>query len=137
MARVKLDRENFGLSALFEKVTKCRVKDCFREEDLIYVIVAPGEMGKALGKGGETVKKVQQQLGKRIKVIEFRESPEDFLRNVIFPVKVEEIAKVDGAVVIRDSNRKTKGLLMGRNGKNLQVIKRAVSRFFDMDVRIE
>jgi len=124
------------LSSLLENRTHARIKDVFRDEEIIYVIVAPGEMGKILGKGGETIKRLQQQLGKRIKAVEFNDAVEMFVKNIIFPLKVEEIIQEGLVVLIKDSQKKTKSLLIGRNGRNLKLINRAVKRFFNVEVKV-
>jgi N utilization substance protein A len=120
-----------------ERITRARVKDCFKDDETIYFVVGRGEMGKALGKGGSNIKKVQQEMGKKIKVIEYNDHLVTFVKNVIAPVEVEEITVEDNVVLIKDSRRKTKSLLIGRNGKNLNLIKRAVRRFFNAEVKIE
>ncbi len=137
MARFKLDPEIMGLSSVFEFESRVAVKDCFRDDDTIYYIVGEGELGRAIGKGGIHVKQIQEKLGKRIKIIEYHENVEQFVRNVIAPLQVEQVRLVDGAVVIADSSRKTKSLLMGRESKNLELLARAVRRFFSVDVRFE
>jgi len=120
-----------------ERLTRARVKDCFKDEDTIYFVVAEGEMGKALGKGGVNIKRVQNELGRRIKVIEYADNLVDFVRNIILPLKVAEIIDQNGTVIIRDDKKKTKSLLIGRGRKNLTLIKRAVSRFFNVEVVVE
>jgi len=137
MTRLKLDPDSIGLSSLMERITRARVKDCFKDEETVYFIVSQGEMGKALGKGGSNIKRVQQELGKKIKVIEFRDDVKDFIRNVIYPLKVEEIFEEDGVIIIRDSSKKTKSLLIGRQSRNLNMLTRAVKRFFNVNIRVE
>ncbi len=136
MVRVKLDQETGGWSSLMERISGARVKDCFQDEDTVYFIVAPTEIGKAIGKGGVNIKRVQQELNKKIKVVEFREQMQDFLRNLMYPAAVEEILEEEGAIILRDRSAKTKGLLIGRNGKNLKFINRAVQRFFNKEVKV-
>lgn len=136
MVRVKLDQETEGWSSLMERISGARVKDCFQDEDTVYFIVAPGEIGKAIGKGGVNIKRVQQELNKKIKVVEFRELVQDFLRNLMYPTAVEEIAEEEEVLVLKDRSAKTKGLLIGRNGKNLKFLNRAVQRFFNKEVRV-
>ena len=113
-----------------ERLTNARVKDCFDINETIYFIVATGDMGKAVGKGGLIIKKIQQELGKRIRIIEYRDSVADFVRSVIYPLTVEEIVEKEGLIIIKDRSKKTKSLLIGRDGKNLNLINRAVQRFF-------
>ena len=132
MGRLKLDTDTLGLGTIMEKITRTRVKDCFKEEDTVYFVVGSGELGKAVGKGGSNIKKVQEELGKKIKVIEFRSNIADFVKNIIYPLKVEQVIEEEGIVKIKESSKKTKSLLIGRGGKNLKLINRAVKRFFNV-----
>jgi transcription termination/antitermination protein NusA len=134
--RLKLNQETLGLSSLMERLARVRVKDCFIDNDTIYFIVASGEMGKALGKGGMNIKKIQNELGKKIKVIEYRDEVSAFIKNIIYPLKVEQIIQEEGVVLIKDSQKKVRSLLIGREGKNLEMINRAVQRFFNVVVKV-
>ncbi|HLC81140.1 MAG TPA: NusA-like transcription termination signal-binding factor [Candidatus Nanoarchaeia archaeon] len=136
MARIKLDQEMLGLSSLIENQAHVLVKDLFKEEETIYIIVAAGDIGKLLGKGGETVKRLQQKLGKRIKAIEYDDEVDKFVKNIIYPLQVEEIVCEDSVICLKDSQKKTKSLLIGRNGRNLKIINRAVRRFFNVEVKV-
>lgn len=136
MSRLKLDQGDLALSSLMERVTHARVKDCFQDADTIYFVVAAGEMGKAVGKGGVNIKKAQEELGKRIKVIEFKENVSDFVRSIIYPLVVETITEENGVVLIKDNNKKTKSLLIGRESRNLQLLNRAVKRFYNVEVKV-
>jgi transcription termination/antitermination protein NusA len=137
LVRIKLDQDSFGLSSVMERITHARVKDSFSEGDIVYFVVAPGELGKAVGKGGIMIKKVQEKLGKKIRVIEYRDDVIAFVRNVIYPIRVEEIVEQEGIVIIRDNSKVTKGKLIGRGGSNLVFINRAVKRFFGKEVKVE
>ena len=137
MVRFKLDPEIMGLSSVFECEAKVAVKDCFRDDETIFYIVGEGEAGRAIGKGGMHVKQIQEKLGKRIRIIEYHENVEQFVRNVIAPLQVEQVRLREGVVIIADSSRKTKSLLMGRESKNLELLQRAVRRFFSVDVKFE
>lgn len=130
---MKLDQSTLDLSLVLERLFKVPLKDCFATDDAIYCIVAPHLVGKAVGKGGVNIKQAQEKTGKRVRVIGFQESVEEFIRQFIQPLTVEEIIVDEERVVIKDSQRKTKSLLIGRDGRNLQVINRAVKRFFPVN----
>ncbi|MBT6774677.1 NusA-like transcription termination signal-binding factor [Candidatus Woesearchaeota archaeon] len=136
MARVKLNQENFGLSSIMERITRAKVKDCFKDEDTIYFVVGIGELGKAIGKGGINIKKAQQEFGKKIKVIEFRNDPVSFARNLIYPLKVEEIVLEGEEVLIKDNNKKVKGQIIGRDRSNLIFINQIMKRFFNVEIKV-
>ena len=139
-ARLKLDQDTLGLSMLVERATGVQVKDCFRDEndDTLYFVVPQGLIGKALGKGGVNVKNLQQSLNKNVRIIEYRETPVEYIRSIIYPLTVEEIKEdpAQNLITLKDSNRKTKSLLIGREGRNLQLLNRAVKRFFNVEVKV-
>jgi len=139
MGRLKLNQNLLGLSSLMERISGVRVKDCFSDEnnETIYFVVETGHLGKAIGKGGINIKRVQHELKKKIRIIEYRMNVVNFVKNVIYPIKVEEVIENDGEVLIKDPSKKTKSLLIGREGRNLKLINRAVKRFFpDKEIKI-
>lgn len=137
MTRLILDQEIMGLSSLMEKITGAKVKDCFKDEEgTVYFVVAKEDFGKAIGRGGSNIKRAQQELGKRVRVIEYAENAVDFVRNIIFPLRVQDIAEEEGLILIKESNKKAKSLLIGRQGRNLKLINRAVKRFFNYEVKV-
>lgn len=126
-----------SLSLLMEKITKAKVKDCFTDEEgTIYFVVAPGELGKAIGKGASNIKKMQQELQRKIRIIEFSDNVVEFIKNIIYPLRIESITEEQEAVVIKETNKKAKSLLIGRQGKNLKLINRAVKRFFPHQIKV-
>ena len=135
MNRLKLDQEVLGLCSIVERVTHARVIDGFNENEMYYFVVATGEIGKAIGERGINVQRFQQEFGKRVRMIEYNDNVAQFVKNVIYPLKVERIEVKEKEVILSDSNKKTKSLLIGRESKNLDMINRAVKRFFAVDVK--
>lgn len=136
MVRLKLDQDALGYSMVMERITHAQIKDCFREGELLFFVVAPGELGKAIGKGGSNIRRAQIELGKRIRVVEFRENPAEFVKNLIYPLSVEEIVVEGEEILIRDQDKKIKGQIIGRDRSNLNFINKAVQRFFDLEVKV-
>ena len=126
-----------GLSLLMEKITKAKVKDCFTDEEgTIFFVVAPGELGKAIGKGASNIKRLQQELQRKIRIIEYSDDFAEFIQNIIYPLRVQSITEEQDAIVIKEANKKAKSLLIGRQGRNLKLINRAVKRFFNREVKV-
>ena len=114
------------------RVSRAGVKDCFEHEGEIYFVISQGDIGRAIGKGGATIRKVSSDLKKRVKVIEFNSDLCKFVANVIHPVRVSEIVLSDGIVWIKDDDRKKKGQIIGRSGSNLAFVNMVVKKFFDV-----
>ena len=127
-----------GLCLLMERITKAKVKDCFKDEEgTVYFVVGKGEFGKVVGKAGSSIKKVQQELGRKVKVIEYSDSVTEFIRNIIHPLTAAEIVEDgSGLISIKEPYKKAKSLLIGRGGKNIKLLNRAVKRFFNYEVKV-
>ncbi len=134
--RVKLNPELFAFSSIVERMTRAKVKDCYDDETTLFVIVFPGNLRKAIGKGGENIRKLQAKFSRRIKIVEFSQDPTQFVQRYIYPLKVEEIRIGEDEIIIKDSNRKTKSLLIGRDAKNLRFLNDIVSRYYNLEVKI-
>lgn len=85
----KLDTETIQQIALFESITGAKVSDCLLNGDRIIFIVAEGNIGKAIGKGGVNIKKFEKRFNKKIEIIEFNKDPIKFAKNILRPIKIK------------------------------------------------
>lgn len=136
MSKVIYDQELMGMMSLLSRLTRARIKDCFKEENNLYCIVEKGDIGKAIGKGGVNIKRIEQIFKRKVRMIEFGNTAVEFIRHLIYPVRADEIREADGVVEIVGGDKKTKGLLIGRDAKNLAFLNKAVKRFFDVEVKV-
>lgn len=126
----KLDKKLIGYITLFERVTGARVKDIFDSEIGLLFIVQHGDAGKAIGRRGSTIKKLTYMFKKKIKIIEYNEKVEEFVKNVLDPLKVDEITMKDHLLVLTTKESTMKGKIIGRNGKNLQLLNDLLEKYF-------
>lgn len=131
MTKIKYDTNLIKLISLFETLTRSKVKDCI-ESNILMFVVKRGEIGKAIGKKGSNIKRIENVLKRKIKIVEFNDDIEIFVKNLIAPIKVENITKEDDTIIISDANNQTKGRLKGRDSQNLKEYKKIVSRYFDI-----
>ena len=133
-----LDQETIGFLNFFEKNIHVSPKDCFTFEDHITFIVPDGQGRKAVGPKGIKAKKLSERLKKKIRIIEFNENIEAFIRNLTYPAKISKIYKAgDKNINIQAEDYKSRGLLIGRNKKNLDELHEIIHRFFDKDIKIK
>jgi len=120
--RIKLDMALIKFMALFEKITRASVKDCFEQGERIVFIVNEGQIGKAIGKGSVNVKKIEDLVKKKIRIIEYNSDMHKFVQNVVHPFKLENIEFNDDSKVLTLTaiDSKTRGYLIGRGGSNLR-----------------
>jgi len=118
---------------LFENLTHVKVKDAYLREESIWVVIQEGKMFKAVGKNGFKVKKIESMVKKKVKVIEFNEDICKFSTNLVYPVKPKGVEFIDGNLEISVDDAKSKGLLIGRERKNLNGLKEVLSRYFEVN----
>lgn len=127
---LKYDMELIGKINLFEKVTRCSVKECFSFKDKLTFMVPQGDLWKALGKNKANLLKLEKMFNKQIRVIEFHEEILQFIQNLIAPLRVVKISEENNIVTIVGPDMKTKGLMIGSKAKNLRETEEIVRKYF-------
>lgn len=138
MGEIVLNEQSLQLMAQFEQLTGAGSRDCIiddRNERLIFVI-NPGEMGRAIGKQGSSIKKASDDLGKRIEVVEFSDDAEQFLRNCFLPARVTSVQFEENEegdlVAFIDVVEEDRGIAIGKAGKNIFKAKCLAERQHDV-----
>lgn len=140
MKGVIFNNETLKLMSLFEKITKAKLRDCFEDKhSLLVFVVEQGELRKALGKNVANVKKLEALLNRRIRVIEHYNDITNFIKSLIFPMKVKDIDvgnyendPENAIITIVAENTKTRGLIIGRNATNLRNYEFIVKKYFPL-----
>lgn len=116
---------------LFEKITHVVARDCFEDEGTLFFVVQPGQIGKAVGKKASNVSSIERLLNRKIKILEFNPEVVGYIKNVIFPLKVEDVTFEEGIATIISGDSKTRGLLIGRAAQKLRQFEKIVQREFE------
>lgn len=119
------------LIALFESATGANVKDCIANERLIFII-EENEMGKAIGKNGANIKRMESMLKKKIKLVEFNKNVLVFVKNLIHPIEPLDIRQEKGIVEIHGKGTSAKAMLIGRERQNINHLNDIAKRYFDI-----
>jgi N utilization substance protein A len=102
----------------------------------VIFVVNKGQMGLAIGKGGSTIKQLQNVVGKKVELVEFSDDPAEFIRNMLNADIVNDVRisdRNDGtkqAVVIVDQRKK--GAVVGREGRNAEKARLLAKRYFQI-----
>ncbi|MEK6835448.1 MAG: NusA-like transcription termination signal-binding factor [Nanoarchaeota archaeon] len=118
---------------LIENLTNAKVKDILVKDKLI-IIVEQGEISKAIGKKGKNIKIIERVMHKKVRVIEFDKDPVKFIKNFIYPIKAE--ITVNNDIKIKVDDRRTKGLLIGRESRNLIELNKLTKDYFNLSVKV-
>lgn len=127
--KIVLDSQTMQMIALFEQLTGAHVRDCVNTDQVIF-IVHEGEVGRAVGKGGQHVRNLENKLKKKVKIVEFHSDVMQFVRNVVAPLELAEAKMQDDVIFLTAKDLKTRGLLIGRGASNLRLFESIVKRYF-------
>jgi N utilization substance protein A len=138
MSEVKLSTDGIRYIALFESLTGASAKDCFEdsENNRLVFVVKNGDMGLAIGKGGDHINRVKKTIGKHVEIIEHSDDPVEFVKNAFHPVSIKNaslVVKDDKRIAYVEVHSKEKGLAIGRDGKNIEKVKKLSARHHNID----
>lgn len=142
LSNIKITENEMKYMALLENMTGATVVDCIIEEDenTITFAVKKGEVGLAVGRGGEKIKRFRKMTNKQIEIFEYIDDPTRFIRNALKPARVKDIRLVDrvngGRISMVNVETKDKGIAIGRNGQNIKKIRFLAKRYFNLDTII-
>jgi NusA-like KH domain protein len=131
---VIIDTDLLQTITVVENITHARIDRCIPKDDKLVFIVEKGGARKIVGPNGVTLKTLEGQLGKRLKVIEKTEEKHQFVRNAFLPLRIVEIREADGIITLVGPDEKTKGLMIGAKAHNLRFLEKIVQMYFP-DVR--
>ncbi len=135
---IKLTTDQIKLMSLFQNVTGATARDCIEDQklDRVIFVVNQGKMGLAIGKGGITIRNLQNVVKRNVELVEYSEDPTEFLKNMLNPKLVSEVKinkRLDGsmqAIVMVDP--KKKGIVVGREGRNAEKARLLAKRYFQI-----
>lgn len=127
----RFDTETIRLMTLFENVTGAPVKDCITDDNVVYFVIEEGKVGVAIGKNGNSVKHAEKVIGKIIKIFEFSSELSHFVKNLIPQVvEVKVRSENDRTIVEIKVGKKDRAMVIGRDGKNLNLFKQLLQRTY-------
>ena len=138
MTEIKLTSDELRLMSLFQSITSATARDCIVDErmDRVIFVVNKGQMGLAIGKGGATIRQLQNVVARKVELVEYSDDASDFVRNILNPQMVNDVkitVRTDGskqAVVLVDAKRK--GVVVGKEGRNAEKARLLAKRYFQI-----
>jgi N utilization substance protein A len=138
MTEIKLTSDELRLMSLFQSITSATTRDCIVDDkmDRVIFVVNKGQMGLAIGKGGSTIKQLQNMVAKKIELVEFSDDAAEFIRNMLNADMINDVRiseRADGtkqAVVTVDPRKK--GAVVGREGRNAEKARLLAKRYFQI-----
>jgi N utilization substance protein A len=128
--KVTFDTETIKTISLFQNLTGAHVKDIQDSPDILYIVVAEGEYGLAVGKDGQTIKKAEGVFKKPIKVFEYTPDAEQFVRNMI--PEAQQISVVEKTIRVRIPAQ-ARAHVLGKGGSRVKIMGAFLQRLHDIE----
>jgi len=123
------------------QLTNVDILDCLLIEDRLVFVVRKGQLGAAIGKKAKNLERLRGLFNKTIKFVEDDPDKLQFIRNLCKPYEVKEISvsgPEDAAVVRITVPSSDKSKLIGKNGQNIDIIRKLAQRHHNFkDVQIK
>ncbi len=123
---------------LFQDITRIQTRFCFSYNNVIIFCVPKQLVMRAVGREGQNVRRMNQILRKRVKIIPQPEGIidlENFVRNIVSPIEFKEI-EIKGDEVILTAGSQSKAALIGRDKRRLIEMHGIIKDFFGKEFRI-
>jgi N utilization substance protein A len=136
---VKLTGDELKYIALLGDITGVTARDCVIDDETntIIFIVPPGTAGLVVGFKGRNVKQLAKMLGRRVEIVEWADTLEDFVKNLFLPARVIGVRlnklKDGKKVLLIKVSPEDKGIAIGKNGKNVNKARKILKRYYDID----
>jgi N utilization substance protein A len=130
---IKFDQETIMNISLFENITSVPVKDCITDEEMICFVVEQGKAKIVIRKNGRTINHVQKLLKKMVKVFEWSDNLDGFVKNLIPQAKNVRIDQGEKTIITVNVDKIDRAAVIGRRGKNIQKVKEILKRHYNVD----
>lgn len=140
MAEITLSNETVQYINLASMHSGASIRDCVVEEDRVVFVVEKGQLGIAIGSQAKNLEKLRSLFKKSVKFVEFDEDKARFVRNLCKPYEVTKVSfegNDDASVVRIEVNPGDKSKLIGKGGRNINMIRKIAQRHHPIkDVQI-
>jgi len=124
---------------LLDKITQVKTRKCFVHNNTIFFAVDKRFVSKAIGPGASNIRRIQEKIGKKVRIIKEDEGIENvkqFVEDVVAPVRLKSIEVKDGCIVVTAGNNQNKASLIGRNKRRYLELKKILQDLYHFDLRI-
>ncbi|XVH30421.1 NusA-like transcription termination signal-binding factor [Haloferacaceae archaeon DSL9] len=133
--RITLSDEARRYIGLFDEETDVTPRDCLVEGDRVVFLIPAGQMGEAIGHGGQTVRRIERKIDKGVELVEDADTAEAFVASALAPAAVRgvTISEQNDRVAYVEVAGPDRGVAIGRDGRNISVARTLAHRHYNID----
>ena len=123
---------------LFARISRVSPRHCFMYNDTIIFSVPKQKVHQAIGDNSNNLKKMSEVIRKKIKVVGIPDGlkdAENFIGTIVSPAQIQNI-EIDDSFLIINSAPQNRALLIGRNKRRFEEMRKIVKNYFGKELRI-
>lgn len=140
MTEITLSNETVQCINLASMHTGAGIRDCVIEDDRVVFVVEKGHLGIAIGSKAKNLEKLRSLFKKSVKFVEYDLDQSRFVQNLCKPYEIKKVTVEEsdsGSVVHVEVNPRDKSKLIGKGGRNINMIRKIAQRHHPIkDVQI-
>lgn len=124
---------------LLDRASKVKTKQCFVYNNTIFFAVPKELVSRAIGPAALHIKDMQKNLNKKIRIIFSPEGINEaykFIKELVSPNKFKSLEIKDGVIILTAGNNQLKAVLIGRNKRRFDELRKILQDIFGMDFKI-
>ena len=119
---------------LFERTVGVRTKHCFVYNGIVFFVVQPEFLARAIGENGLNVRKLAEKLRKKIKIIQTPNSSKDiekFISAIVYPIQFKRAYyNEEEKEVVIEAPLQSRAMLIGRDKKKQEELLQILEDYF-------
>lgn len=133
-----IDLQTIRYINLLDNESRVKTRKCFVYNNTIIFAVPKMLVSRAIGPNAVNIRRIQEKLGKRIRVIRESEGiadAEDFVQSVVAPVRFKSF-ELQNEIFVLTAGSESKAALIGRNRRRFEELRQIVKDTFGKDMKI-
>lgn len=135
---VVLTEEELRLMSMFSTLTGISPSDCIidKKYDRLIFVVEPGSKPPRDRIAKEAMEFFKKKVNKDVEVVEYSDDLVQLIKNALGPRGIMDVKVTNRGgdkIVIVIANPKEKGLVVGRQGRNVEKARLLAKRYYDVD----
>ncbi len=134
-----IDMQTMRYINILDRASKVKTRKCFIYNNTIIFAVPRDMMSKAIGFNASNVRKIQDVLGKKVRIIEEPNGIDDakiFIEDIVNPVRFKSLEVKDSSFILTAGGTQVKATLLGRNKRRYQELDKIMQDTFGMELKI-
>jgi transcription antitermination factor NusA-like protein len=134
-----IDMQAMRYINLLDKFSRVRTNKCFLHNNTIFFAVNSKLVSKAIGPAAVNIRKIQEQIGRKIRIIRESESIQDckrFVEDIVPSIRIKSLEIKDNCIIITAGNNQNKAALIGRDKRRYEELKKILMDVYGMDLKI-